>query len=55
MIVGTLVTYYNSIILAALHRFNGTRHKRYADLGQDIFGELRANTCIVMPYTHCQV
>jgi hypothetical protein len=38
LIIGAAVTYYNSIILASLHRYNGTRHKRYADLGQDVFG-----------------
>ncbi|KAJ7539878.1 hypothetical protein O6H91_11G113100 [Diphasiastrum complanatum] len=39
LVMGTIVTWYNSILLASLWRFDGKRRVRYRDLARAIFGE----------------
>jgi hypothetical protein len=44
LFAATLVTYYNSMLLASLHHLGGKRNIRYSELGRKVYGELLRNT-----------
>uniref|UniRef100_A0A383VUM2 Amino acid transporter transmembrane domain-containing protein n=2 Tax=Tetradesmus obliquus TaxID=3088 RepID=A0A383VUM2_TETOB len=37
-VIGVVITWYNSLLLASLHEYGGTRHTRYKDLAGAILG-----------------
>ena len=39
LVAATLVTYYNSMLLASLHHLGGKRNIRYRELGRKVYGE----------------
>ncbi|KAF6250431.1 lysine histidine transporter-like 5-like protein [Scenedesmus sp. NREL 46B-D3] len=41
-VIGVVVTWYNSLLLASLHEYGGVRHTRYKDLAGAILGEKAA-------------
>ena len=47
LLMGIVVTYYASILLASLHEFNGVRYVRYRDLATAICGNPWAGYAVV--------